>query len=277
MAKVTVVLPTYNRGYTIKKAIESVRQQSYCNWELIIVDDASTDNTEECVRGYQDTRIKYICNEKNGGAAYSRNEGIRLAQTEYVAFQDSDTVWHPDKLKLQMEKIEREAWDMVYHPYSLNGEIIPVESIPLTEKQGHIYRQLLNCPMVGTPCMLVRKEILEAVGGFCDKLLCLEDYELSLRIARTGSIGFIEDVLLDSMDTEESVSKNTKNEINALFYILENNFEDLEKELLAKKIHFNRICKLAKENDLMQLFYEKLTEYLQKTGQTLDDLDVLYR
>ena len=100
---VSIVLPTYNRAHVIKPSIDSVLTQTYQNFELIIVDDASTDCTKEIVDSYSDARILYIQSKKNSGAAAARNIGADKARGFYLAFQDSDTIWAPSKLELQMQ------------------------------------------------------------------------------------------------------------------------------------------------------------------------------
>jgi len=281
MEQVTVILPTYNRASSVEKAIESVRKQTYPAWKLIVVDDGSTDGTWELVQKIKEKRIRYVRNEKNGGPSYSRNVGAKLADTKYIAFQDSDTVWHPRKLERQvMELEENKDYIMVYHPYHLSGAaegIYPKQSIPIEEKRGNIYKSLLYCSMIGTPCMLLKRDIFLQAGGFAEELRCLEDYELSLRLAKMGSIGFLEEVLLEAEDSENSVGKNVRNEIHALFYIMTHYYDDLEENPFAKKLLFNRISKLAVENQCMELFYEKAEKYLFDTGQNLEDLMKLYQ
>lgn len=99
---VSVIIPTYNRAGIIRRTIESVMGQTYQNLDIIIVDDASQDNTEEVVKAIQDERIRYIRNVKNQGASITRNNGVEAARGEYVAFLDSDDVWLPNKIELQL-------------------------------------------------------------------------------------------------------------------------------------------------------------------------------
>lgn len=99
---VSIIMPSYNTGRFIAETIDSVLAQTYKSWELIIVDDASTDNTDEVVAGYADDRIIYIKNEKNSGAAVSRNRALREAKGKWIAFLDSDDLWAPEKLERQI-------------------------------------------------------------------------------------------------------------------------------------------------------------------------------
>ena len=98
---VSVIMPSWNTGRFIAESIQSVINQTYHNWELIIVDDCSTDNTDEVVMSFSDSRIKYLKNEKNLGAAFSRNRAMREARGEWLAFLDSDDLWRKNKLEKQ--------------------------------------------------------------------------------------------------------------------------------------------------------------------------------
>ena len=102
---VSVIIPTYNRETVIGRAIESVLKQTYPHFELLIIDDGSTDQTKRVVERIADERIRYILLEENGGVARARNVGIAEAQYDYIAFLDSDDEWMPEKLELQMERL----------------------------------------------------------------------------------------------------------------------------------------------------------------------------
>jgi len=106
---VSIITPTYNCGKYIAETIESVLAQTYTNWEMIIVDDCSTDNTKEIVESYKDERIKYFCNDKNSGAAISRNKALREANGEWIAFLDSDDLWLPEKLEHQLAFMKKNS------------------------------------------------------------------------------------------------------------------------------------------------------------------------
>jgi len=141
--KVSIIIPTYNRAHLIERSIRSILNQTYEDFELLIVDDGSTDNTKEVVEGIVDARIRYISCATNGGAAKARNVGIAEAKYDYIAFQDSDDEWHPDKLEKQMKVMETASPDtgLVYCEYHYNGlngmeDICPDQKIPLEQKRG---------------------------------------------------------------------------------------------------------------------------------------------
>lgn len=114
---VSIIMPSWNTAKWIGESIESVINQTYSNWELIIVDDCSTDNTEEIVKVYKDDRIKFFKNEMNSGAALTRNRAIREAQGEWIAFLDSDDLWAPEKLEKMIMFAKENDYTFVYHGY----------------------------------------------------------------------------------------------------------------------------------------------------------------
>lgn len=124
---VSVIMPSWNTGKFIAESIESVIKQTYTNWELLIVDDCSTDNTDEVVASFDDERIRYFKNEKNCGAAITRNRAISEARGEWIAFLDSDDLWKPTKLEEQLLFMQEKNAVFSYHDF----EKIDEESKPL--------------------------------------------------------------------------------------------------------------------------------------------------
>lgn len=114
---VSIIMPSWNTGRFIAESIESVLAQTYKNWELLIVDDCSTDNTDKVVASFKDTRIKYFKNEKNSGAALTRNRAMREAQGEWIAFLDSDDLWAPNKLEKQLGFMNDNGYVFSYHDF----------------------------------------------------------------------------------------------------------------------------------------------------------------
>lgn len=223
MQRVSVILPTYNRAGILKKAIDSVLSQTYSEFDLLIVDDGSKDDTADVVRSYADERIRYLYTELNRGAAAARNFGIAQvsADAAYVAFEDSDDLWHPDKLEKQLKELEKhpEA-GFCYHKiaYDMGGgyrAILPDERLSVEKKRGDIYAQLLYDNLVDCPSMLIRREILEQTGGFDEMMKALEDYDLALRLAKAAPAAFVDEVLLDSAYSTTGVSGSAVNYLTA--------------------------------------------------------------
>lgn len=121
---VSIIMPSYNTGKYIKASVESVLAQTYRNWELLIVDDCSTDNTDDVIKPFlNDNRINYLKNEKNSGAAVSRNRALREAKGKWIAFLDSDDLWFPDKLEKQIDFMIRNKFYFSYTKYEeMNAE-----------------------------------------------------------------------------------------------------------------------------------------------------------
>lgn len=115
---VSVIMPTYNCGRFIAESIRSVLSQTYTEWELLIVDDCSTDETESIVSSYKDPRIRYMRNERNMGAALTRNRALREAAGRYIAFLDSDDLWLPEKLEKQIAFMQQNGYAFTYHNYT---------------------------------------------------------------------------------------------------------------------------------------------------------------
>jgi len=185
-------MPAYNAGKYIDEAIESVQNQTYLNWELIIVDDGSKDNTSEVIKKYsEDKRIKYIW-QKNGKQGKARNTAILNSKGDYLAFLDADDVWFPDKLKKQLEEIKRNSVDLIFG-YSFllidgkktlnkigrgNGKLIGQAAID--------FLLLEDAFIIST--VLVNKEKVISVNGFTELLdiqYC-EDWHLWLKLAFTN-------------------------------------------------------------------------------------------
>ncbi len=124
---ISIIMPSYNSAEYIRSSIMSVINQTYREWELIIVDDCSEDDTVNIIKGYNDERIKLFVNKKNEGAALSRNTALRNASGRWIAFLDSDDVWDKEKLRIQMEYMKKNNYAFSYTDYMLqmNGELLP--------------------------------------------------------------------------------------------------------------------------------------------------------
>jgi len=210
MEKVSVIIPTYNRGEKILASVESVLQQTYRELELLIVDDGSSDNTQEVVEAINDARIRYIRLDKNMGASAARNEGAKHALGDVISYNDSDDLWRPRKLELQMKyKEEHPEYSMVYCAYEMHtpdGNVTVPNSGWNGEMEGDIFPWLLVRNTIGTPTMLMDRDCFLEVGGFDTSLKSLEDWEFAIRFAQKYKIGFIEEPLVDAYYSPGGVS-----------------------------------------------------------------------
>jgi len=202
---VSIVTPTYNAGQFIAEAIESVIKQSFADWEMLVVDDGSTDDTNLVVQAYlsRDHRITYFslgCNSRR--PSVPRNYGIRRAQGKYVAFLDSDDAWHPSKIEKQLAFFRDKGI------VGVGTDAIFISETPYYRqiyygkgREGYIdydYRYILHDNPIRTSSVIVRKDELLAVGGFDENLdfRFIEDWDLWLRMAREGKFRILEDRFL---------------------------------------------------------------------------------
>lgn len=214
MEAVSIILPTYNRAYCIERAVNSILSQTYSDWELLVIDDGSEDDTERIVAGIaaSDARVHYHRQPVNRGVAAARNEGIRQARHKYIAFQDSDDIWKRDKLEKQMRVFaENPNVGLVYCTYEgtkQDGTVVkvPDSSGGADHLRGSLYELLLQRNVIGAPTVVLRRECIEKNGMFDENLTCLEDWELFLRIARKEEIGYVEEVLLTADIHDSGVS-----------------------------------------------------------------------
>ena len=152
---VSIIMPSWNTAKYIGKSIQCIINQSYQNWELLIVDDCSTDNTDEVVCPFlRDKRIKYLKNERNSGAALSRNRAMREAQGEWIAFLDSDDLWTPDKLKKQVEFMTAHGYVLSYTEYEKIDEEDNPLNIYVTGPDVVNRRKMYNYDYIGQLTMM---------------------------------------------------------------------------------------------------------------------------
>ncbi|MFP4185622.1 MAG: glycosyltransferase family 2 protein [Thermoplasmata archaeon] len=186
MNDVSVILPTFNREDKVGRAIQSVLNQTYKNFELIVVDDASTDNTSEVVKYFDDDRIVYHRNESNLGGGGSRNIGIELSKNDLIAFLDDDDEWLPTKLEKQIEII-KESPSSCCGVYTGLKKIMDdqVVSEKINHKEGDLFYELLWKNIIGsTSVVLLKKEPVNEVGAFKESLPASQELELYLRLSR---------------------------------------------------------------------------------------------
>jgi len=180
---ISVIIPTYNRGWIIKEAIDSVLSQDYRDFELIIVDDGSTDNTLEILNSYQDDIT--VLRQNNHGVSAARNRGIMAASGRFVAFLDSDDLWLPQKLSSQVDYFNLNPDAIICQ----TEEIWIRKSVRVNPKKRHkkprgmIFEQSLALCLVSPSAVMIRRSLFDEVGFFDEKLPVCEDYDLWLRIS----------------------------------------------------------------------------------------------
>lgn len=211
MTDVSVVIPTYNRAGLLPRAIESVLGQTHDEFEVVVVDDGSTDDTAAVVEGYDDPRVRYVAHEENRGANVARNTGIEAARGEYVAFLDSDDEWHPRKLELQLEQVIDEAWIGAYCDAETRTDglasglrsaaaalLSRADGEPVRRGGSELVGEILadNVQPGAGSTLLVRTDVARTVGGFDEALDRFQDPEFVLRILEAGPLTYVDEPLV---------------------------------------------------------------------------------
>lgn len=218
MTKISVILPTYNRGYLLKRSLSSITNQTIEDVEIIVVDDGSTDNTESVVKSFDDDRIEYIRHEVNKGANAARNTGISESNGAYIAFQDSDDVWVPHKLEKQINVFEQSSNNlaMVYCGVCRIWPDYSTDYLP-GEKgvSGDITESLVQSNFIPTQAALVRKSCIDSVGNFDERLPRLQDWEMWLRISKKYTIDYVDEPLVINHMDVDKLSFSNRDTANA--------------------------------------------------------------
>jgi len=188
MPKISVIIPTFNRKELLKLAISSILEQTMKDFELIVVDDGSTDQTQRLVESFGKD-IRYIYQE-NKGVSSARNRGIREARGEYLAFLDSDDRWVKDKLKIQIQALEERPEYLISHTEELwyrRGRLLNPKRIH-EKRAGDIFKQSLRLCSVSTSTAVVRRELFSKISCFDESMPVCEDYDLWLRATASHSV-----------------------------------------------------------------------------------------
>lgn len=221
MVQVSVIIPVYNRAHLLPRAVHSVLAQSFREFELLIIDDCSTDGAAEVVRSFTDPRVVTIRLEENQGASAARNSGIQRAAGQYVAFLDSDDEWLPKKLERQLEVFRQgsERLGVVY----TDQRKIAWKYEPRTKKySGDISQRILVNNFVGgmsTP--LIRRFCLLAVGGFDEDVVATEDWDLWIRLAQNCEFQHLDQELVHYHHQQVSLTLDREASRRGLQVILE--------------------------------------------------------
>ncbi|MCD4781953.1 MAG: glycosyltransferase family 2 protein [Candidatus Omnitrophica bacterium] len=232
MSKVSIVMPAYNAQDYIEETIASVLAQTCHDYELIIVDDGSTDRTRDIASEFvrKHSSIIRLISQKNQGPSVARNSGIQSADGEYIAFLDSDDLWAKEKLELQLQRFHSHPeFQLVHtnrkriHP---DGQEIP--SAHRIVPEGQLFDELIWDNCICTSSVMVRRKCLLEVGGFDEspELLRSEDYDLWLRLAHKYEFGFVSlPVTLYRVQTSGYNRSNIKETYLALIQVIKKNLD----------------------------------------------------
>ena len=197
MLSVSVVIPSYNRLNVLQRCLDSVLEQTLSPAEIIVVDDGSTDETSEWIKAAYPNVILHT--QKNRGVSAARNQGIRIASTEWIAFIDSDDIWMPEKLEKQCQALGENEGHRVCHTeevWKFRGEPRPVAD-PYVKQGGWIFDQCLSVCAISPSTSLIHASVFDEVGLFDESLPACEDYDLWLRICSRMEVLLVPEPLIE--------------------------------------------------------------------------------
>jgi glycosyltransferase involved in cell wall biosynthesis len=235
---VSVIIPTYNRAHMIGRALHSVLSQEFTDFEVIVVDDASTDDTEAVVRAIGDPRIRYIRERRNGGPNAARNRGMRAARGEFLAFLDSDDEWLPGKLEKQLARFAE-------LPDSVGAVYTGVETIDddgtvshfVPEHRGRIHSSLLarNVLHGASQSIMIRRSVAQEAGEFDVRYPAIGDYDYWLRVSACCEIEAVPDVLAryHNVGSSNRVSRSIRNNLLGREIFFQKHRADMERAGVA--------------------------------------------
>ena len=268
---VSVIIPTYNHGHLIKKALSSLIDQTHKNWEAIVVNNYSEDNTIEVVESFDDKRIKIVNFHNNGSIAASRNIGIRDSRAEYIAFLDSDDYWYPKKLEKCLNKLKTDQADLCVNSEMIISNEKAIKPLKCGNKEQLSYFQLLfrgNC--ISTSSVLIKKKCIDQVGGFNEdpQMVTAEDYDLWLRMAKNNfSFTYVDEILGGHLQHSTNSSSFVEKHHKAIVNVIESHFQQFPnnfKTSINKRIRYANLFYGTGRNATKQKqFSDSLSFYLK--------------
>lgn len=201
---VSVIMPSYNTASYISASIKSVLAQTYSNWELIIVDDCSTDNTDAIVAGFKDARIKFFKNIKNSGAALTRNRALREAKGEWIAFLDSDDLWLPEKLERQIMFMKKNGYVFSYHQFEKIDEDSKKIGILVTGPDIVSRKMMYNYCYPGCLTFMYNAEVMGLVQ--IKDIKKNNDYAILLQLCKKANCYLLKENLAQYRIRKKSIS-----------------------------------------------------------------------
>ncbi len=236
--KVSIIIPAYNSMKFLPETLASVWQQTFSDFEVLIVDDGSSDNIKEWVSQIDDARLKLIA-QVNQGASAARNTGIKAARGEYIAFLDADDIWMPTKLETHVSYLDKNPdVGLVYSWTAItDAEGKPTGRVMTPADEGDVWKKILVRNIVVCPSVLVRRCCFDKVGLFIDSLRFNEDWEMWIRIASQYQFAVIKEPLVYYRQHPNNTSKKWQSMQDGYKFVIEKTFQSVPSKLKYLKNH----------------------------------------
>lgn len=266
--KVSVIIPTYNRAHLLlPRAVKSVLNQTFTDFELIIVDDASTDNTKEVVESFNDSQIRYMRHEQNKGGGAARNTGIEKARGEFIAFLDSDDEWMKEKLERQIAAFSQAnpRIGFIFCGMKTNTILNSSSYVSITSPTVYgdistdVLTGILGCHLSG---LMVRRSTIVAIGGFDPILASSQDWDLMIRLSQISLVSSVPDILAVYHKHEShSITRNLEALIAGRERILNKHWNLIQHNNRSLSFQYRDIARFC----LLAGYHGKALRYLIKT------------
>jgi teichuronic acid biosynthesis glycosyltransferase TuaG len=214
--KVDIILPSYNKDIYLEESINSIIQQKFNNWKLIIIDNCSTDNSREIIRKYSgNEKISTFFLKKNMGVSFSRNLGVRLSDSKYISFIDADDIWNNSKLQNQIEFMEKNNYNFTYTDYTpFFDKKIRIFKKEIITPSSFDYKKFLYNSSIGTSSMILSRKIIGVIKF--PKVKTLEDFSFKCEILKKNNA-----IKFNENNTFYRITKNslTSNKLKNLYWL----------------------------------------------------------
>jgi glycosyltransferase involved in cell wall biosynthesis len=247
MSLISVVIPAYKRGHIIERAIRSILGQTYQDFEILVVDDGSRDDTESVVAALskEEPRVRYFCHDTNRGAQAARNTGAKAAQGEWIAFLDSDDYFTPNSLEMRILTARSEGVKVIHSECQVLRKGESMTAYGISPLNGYVYRDLLTDPgPILFSGLLIAKEALEKIGYLDEQIISYQDWDTVIRLAKYYPFGFIaEPTFIYDCRGDDTISQNMVREAEGYRQVFNKHFFEIVKQLGPRTVahHYRSI------------------------------------
>lgn len=266
---ISVIIPNYNREMVICETVQSVLNQRYKNIEILVIDDASTDCSVEMLAKIKDKRVRCVVQKEHKGANYCRNLGVSESQGEYLAFQDSGTIWLPDKLQKQMERLKKSPEARLVYCLSEVDDgrdtyCNPEKELELCYKEEKCKETLKKRNLIDTPTILVTRKCFLEIGGFDERLQRWQDYDFVIRVVQRYMVVIVNEILVKSQFFENSISNKHNLFAQALPRFLTKHKSFFASEMKNFELLINIFFRMLQHDNLSYENYVKLISEISR-------------